>query len=386
MRYQRFSKPEVLSTVEPRLLLRLLSRHEDYFSSRGCALTINGNGCLNYSGIIETILSPDQKMPSDLIDALYFTHELATPKGLDAMLGALGNGHAVEYRNLTPLDVAVRTYLDAPETFQQVYRQSMVFRRRTFVYFKAFSNLNYPDRIPPPLIAQLEKAFSDYYASRGRGSHCRIYVFRQDQEIWFTVRHGDPFQREVDVEDPNRASYVFRPERYSTIVLDSTCGELRVNATTEHEEEMCRTCIGSHLFGSEGAFRHVEKFSLSPIVDDGPACLAVSDIEGLRFARLTEIKFKDVSGIEEHRKAADLFALANVSELIPEGAVLLQATFRLKFKHGGQSRCVTIRLPNAATFTRDTDAETIRQWLVARGISKGGKEIVRACGGQMELF
>jgi hypothetical protein len=147
---------------------------------------------------------------------------------------------------------------------------------------------------------------------------------------------------------------------------------------------MCRTCIGSHFFGSEDAFRHVEKFSLSPIVDDGPACTAVSDIDGLRSARLTEIKFRDVSGIEERRKAADLFAMASVTELIPEGAVLLQATFRLKFKHA-ESRCVTIRLPNAATFTRDTDAETIRQWLVARGISKGGKEIVRAVGGQMEL-
>lgn len=383
--FRRFSKPEVLSTVEPRLLLRLLSRHEDYFSSRGCALSINGNGCLNYSGIIETLLSPDQRMPGDLIDTLYFTHELATPKGLDAILGALGNGHAAQYRNLTPLDAAIRTYLDAPETFEQVYRQSKVFRRRSFVYFKAFAALIYPQEIPPKLLAKLEKVFSEYYVSRGRGSYCRISVFRQDKELWFTVRHGDPFQREVDVEDPNRASYVFRPERYSTVVLDVGCGELRVNASTEHEEEMCRRCIGSHLFGTEDAFGHVEKFSLSPIVADGLACTAVSDIDGLRSARLTEVKFKTLNSIDENRKAPDLFAMASVAELIPEGASLFQATFRLKFKHARQSRCITIRTPNAATYTHDSDTEMVRQWLAARGISKEGKEIVRAAGSQLKL-
>ena len=123
---RRFSCPEVLKSINPDHLVAFLMPHRRFFTSRGVSLPApNANDEIDYQALVKVFLSPDAKTPKELIDALYFVDELATPEGMDALLAEAdrldlalddGNDH-------TPADVAVQVWLLNKDILERKHAQ-----------------------------------------------------------------------------------------------------------------------------------------------------------------------------------------------------------------------------------------------------------------------
>ena len=98
--------------------------------------------------------------------------------------------------------------------------------------------------------------------------------------------------------------------------------------------------------------------------------LVCSDIEGLEWVRLRELhiywggQFSEV----EIRRASDLLAaLASHNRPIHAQARMVCAKFQIKFTYDKSPRTLTLRPPNIASFTRDSDSVLVEMWLAQRG-------------------
>jgi len=372
---RRFTKPETLRGISRDKLLELLGMHREYFLSRGVALPVPGSHePFDVEALIPIFLSPDRAMPMDLVESLYLINELATPKGMDAILRetrSRGIRLPLPWQP-TALDVAVCAFLADREILERIHHEHAMLKRRTFVYFK-------PLDAPRPLevsavqaaLPALEAELNEYFAAHNRGRHVHVFLFPRDAELWLTIRHGDVFRREVNLEDEKSVMFVYRPECFNAVVYNGVGGELRVQASTDGERELYRHAMGKHLLGSEFHFWGAKKYSCDPLRTAGPACLAVSDVEGIEWARLTEIhceQFVQRQRLVQSRKASDLFATCqDWRSWFPTDASILRANFKVKFRHAKAPQSVSLCPPHTATYSHDADCSLTERWLRARG-------------------
>jgi len=93
---------------------------------------------------------------------------------------------------------------------------------------------------------------------------------------------------------------------------------------------------------------------------------------------LTEVDFLwgGSFGEKEIRKADDVFgAYAARKREFPAKPPITKACFRVVFSDSDTPRTVTIKPPNVAQYTRDSDSVIVEKWLKARGfIVAKGKE------------
>ena len=113
-----------------------------------------------------------------------------------------------------------------------------------------------------------------------------------------------------------------------------------------------------HLFGNEDFFPGAGRYTLEPLRTAGSASIVCTDVDGMDWVRLKEIQLL-WGGVEreiETRKADDLFAaLEGRGRSIPGSAPIIRARFQVKFADAKTARAVTIRTPNTAQYTRDSD-------------------------------
>ena len=91
LNFRRFTKYETMTAIRSPHLLQLLDPYKDYFVSRGVTLPVQdcSISTIPYAVIAQVLMTSDAAMPPDLVEALYYIHEMATPQGMDAMMEAL---------------------------------------------------------------------------------------------------------------------------------------------------------------------------------------------------------------------------------------------------------------------------------------------------------
>lgn len=133
--------------------------------------------------------------------------------------------------------------------------------------------------------------------------------------------------------------------------------------------DLYRKLFGYHFFGCYGQFGGVGKYTLEPLRDHGPQCLNTVDVPGIESVRLGELQYA-LSGIVPvlcSLKADDVFAcLAGTPGGIRRDWALKKATFRIRFTGQPRPRSLTLKPPNVALYTRDSDASVVDQWLQRR--------------------
>ncbi len=372
---RRFSSVELLRSVEPAALMQLLGRHADYFKARGVDFgAFNGHGP-HYEAIVGVLVSPDAMTPSALIDDLYYVDEMATKEGMDSLLTGLAEqGRALELGDEpSPADVAVRVRLLAPELLERKHAECfLVQKRRSFEYFQSRGGAVWRFVVPQaPAIAAFEAELGRWLALMKRGSDCKLFVFQRPDGVWLLVRHGDPRKREGTLERGVSGSVHYRPERYDVLRYSEEYGELAVNAEGNRKLiEHYRELVGELLFGDRKRFPTAQKYTLDPLQALGEESVVCSDIDGIDWITLKEVKiyWGGKQGETETRSATDLFAaLRDRGRALPENARIVKATFIVKFANTRTPRSVTVTHGNKATFTRDDDAALVEQWLSLRG-------------------
>jgi hypothetical protein len=109
---RRFTKYETLTAIRPTHLLRLLEPYQDFIISRGVPWRSADCAAADfpYAQIAQVLMTPDAAMPTELTEALYVIHEMASPAGHEAMIEALNQGMiGLDLpENATALDLAIQ--------------------------------------------------------------------------------------------------------------------------------------------------------------------------------------------------------------------------------------------------------------------------------------
>ncbi|MHB1462042.1 MAG: hypothetical protein ACYC1M_12225 [Armatimonadota bacterium] len=377
----RFSNPGALKSISSEHLIAFLSPYKDFLRSRGLEIPSDTSvvDSFPYAALLQILMTPDAGMPKELIEALYFVHEMATTEGMDTLLTAaqLAGITLDNSPDATPIDVAIRVWLCAREILESKHAEQLLVKVRTFEYYQAVkvygTRFTPTPTTPTPnaeIITALQNDMDSWFVVKKRGSGTRVFCFPREDATWFIVRHGEPYKREGSLEAGESSSVFYRPEKHDVIVYQSEAAELRINAGTKGEKELYRKLFGSHLFGSEDHFPGKGKYSLDPLKYDGEASTVCSDVAGIEWVKLKEVQFLWGGAYEyvEVWKAADIFAvLRSRGKSIPQAARIIKASFYVKFEDSKTPRTVSVRPSNIAQFQRDGDGELVEAWLRARG-------------------
>ena len=374
LQLRRFSKPALLRAIAPAHLLAFLRVHAEYFAAQGLILPQEDSEALNYTRLSEILLSPDQSTPPQLAEALFYVNELATEEGFDDLQAAIaetGLGLVVG-DEVTPADLAIQVWLQAPRLIEKVHAEQRFLKARSFVYFRTHYPV-VPDWTPPTevTLARIESEMNRWFVQKRRGQYCKVYVYPKAGHVWFLVRHGKPYTREAVIEAGESAAQFFRPEKFDVLAYNPANGELRINAETQGERQLYREEFGLHLFGDKKYFNEkTSRFDLEPLRQLGEEALVCSDVEGIETVTLRSVEI-DQGGAHkasEILRAEDLFAsLKERQRPFPLGGKIRKATFLVQFSNSKTPRTVTVYAGNRAQFKRDGDAEIIELWLALRG-------------------
>jgi hypothetical protein len=372
---RRFSSVKVLREIAPHRLLAFLEPYRDFFHRVGAALPpADSGGEPDYEALKSVFMSPDDTTPDELIDALYFVDEMATEQGMaDLIEAAKDAGMSLDVGDdHSPADVAVQLWLRAPSILERKHAEQYLYRPKSFEYFQTDEPSPCPFRAPDDeTLRALEHALDEWFVEHKRGRNARVFVYDKDDDVWFMVRHGEPFKREESVEGTEPSSVSYRPLKHDVLVYDPELGELRVNAQLQGEKELYRKQFGRHLFGRDDFFPNAQKYTLDPIRTDGETCVQCLDVVGMEWVRLREIHFfwGGPHGEYEVRKASNLFEAfkSRGNRTLPHAPRLTRAVFSIKFCDAKRPRSVTIRPPNVALYARDGDSVRVEEWLRKRG-------------------
>lgn len=369
---KRFADPDALKHIQPRYLLALLKPYRAYFASEGLSLPETDDLELDHETLARILMNPSDATPSELASTLYPINEMATLEMMDHLLDAAkAAGLSLDAgSDATPADVAVQVWLKDRGLFERKHSEQLVRRPRSF---QSFQSRELPGREidpSPEQLALLESDLDDWFEERKRGRGCRLFVFPEEDALYFLVRHGQPFKREGSLQGGRSGSVYYRPEKHDIVSYIAASGELRMNAASPKEKDLYRTKFGLRLFASEDHFPGTAKYTLDPLREQGEDSLACPEVEGMQWVKLTEIRYwwggaeKEI----ETRSAGDLFASVRSRKgQLPSRLPLIGAKFLVKFSGAKMPRSISIRPPNIAEYTRDDDERLVEQWLSLRG-------------------
>jgi hypothetical protein len=367
LRLRRFSRPEVLRTIDADRLRELLAPYASELSRRGFNLPKNSGQQVNCLHLAELLADPSIALPDELSDALHLIDEMATADGLDRITAACQlRGRPLDTRfKLTPADAAVALWLNDRELLRRQHAEALLRRPRCYRSFQAL--VFPPPVVSPPTETQLmalARDLDDVFEARHRGRGTEVRRAHDGRILAFLIRHGGPYRREGRMDG---RTVQYRPERYDVVRYHSQAGELQVNAGSEWERQLYRSAFGRLLFGNPVFFPGLCRFTLEPLRRAGEAALACADVPGIERIVLREVH--QVVGMERERfeilRATDLFADDEFE--IPAAARLTGANFAVTFHGARRARTVVIRPPNVAQYTRDADSTVVEEWLQRRG-------------------
>lgn len=255
---RRFSNPETLRTVQPTHLLTFLNPFRTFFAGRGIELPVSLDAdAFDYDALVDVFMSPGPDTPQELIDALYYVHEMATPEGMDALLDATSaRGRAIAHdAEQTPADVAVQAWVLDQELVQEKHAEQFLAHPRSFEYYQSQRRDSLKFKVPKAdALRALERELDDWFEQKRRGRGARVFPFPKDDGVWFLIRHGSPYRREGSICDGEPSSVHYRPLKFDVLVYDPRVGEIRINATSKGEKSLYRAAFGKHIFGDAEYF------------------------------------------------------------------------------------------------------------------------------------
>jgi hypothetical protein len=373
---RRFSRPATLKSIDVPLLRRFLAPHRAFFDARGMDVTGHATD-FDYEGLARLLMMPDVDAPESLLDALFFVDEVAHDGLYDALFErAIAEGIPVSRDSeIGPADLAVLVWLEKPEVLERFHAEQFLTRPKRFESF--VSPLAAATELPDVSVEtchHMEDDLNAFFETHRKGRGTRVFPFVRDDGIWFLVRHGQPIRREGTVEpDGSSKNIYYRPEKFDVLVYFPEHSELTIHTSTKGECGMYCRVFGEHVFGDPDFFRVSDaapRYALSRILREGRNALVCSDIEGMRAVRLVELQVRHGGGLghREIHKADDVFdALDDIGRDMPADAEPIRAGFKVLFSDSSRWRTVTLCVPNAAVYDRDSDGEIINFWLRQRG-------------------
>lgn len=374
----KFAQPDILKKVKDEHLLQFLSPYSSYLEERGFKPKVNGSAQIDYDLLCRILMQPTEGIPPDMVDALFFVHEVADDEMYDELLEMAKTGNVTVPADASPADLAVMLWLKDPELIKKPHAEALMMKPKRFLSFQSSKGKGKKPNISSGNISKLEGLMDVWFEQHKRGKGCKVLPFdMEDKEgkLYFLVRHGMPFKREGKIEDGETGSVFYRPEFHDVVVYDIEANELQVFNKSDGKKEraMYLSAFGQVFFNDAEYFPGDDKYTLQPLLDDGVNSLACVDIDGLAEVRLTGVQllFRGTFSDRTIFRSKDIFkSLESRKRDFPDYGNLVEASFQVKFDSSSKPRTVTIKTPNIAKFDRKEDAHVIETWMKARGFIK----------------
>ncbi|MEA5087803.1 hypothetical protein [Solidesulfovibrio sp.] len=374
LNFKRFSHVDDLKAIHLDSLIRFLEPHAAYFAAKGFILPSEGSpDDFDYEALTSLFISTDD-MPPDLVEALYQVNEMATPEGMQDLLERCEEVgvELVLGEEPAPTDVAVQTWLQAPEIFERAHNEYQLDRPRSFESFFNPAGIHVPPLKMPTLaiLRAMEADLTEWFDRKKCGKTVKVMPFERDDGFWFLIRRGEPIRRQGAVLDGKSGSVVYRPEKHDVLVYTPALAELRISPVTKKERELYLKVFGNHLFKDESFFSERGKYTLEPLRRDGEDSLVCSDIEGIEEIVFQEVRIAWGGQYKEFetRRAEDLFAAYEERDKeLPPHAPLILAKFKVTFANTKKTRKLVICPPNKINIKRHDDSTVLDAWMAKRG-------------------
>ena len=365
-----FAQSDLLKTIEPLNLIRLLEPCRAFLETRGLSLPRENGSEIDYLKLIGILAVPDEFMDSHVIEGLHVIGTLGADENFDDLLDIARRNFIDVNLEATAADLAARIWLEAPQTLEMKDREAGSRHRRKFESFRARDRENVlPLEQLPIQFDALEEDLERWFIARKRGVGCRVIRIDLLNEVRFLVQHGDPFKRQPSRKGAQSTCTYFRPEKTDLVIYDLVNNELRINTRTLGELRLYREMFGKHLFGDPEKFVYAQKYTLLPLKKLGAAALYCRDVGGIERVCLKEIEYAWPDAIDhiERHKAEDMFeALRRRKRGIEIDAEIRHAVFGVKLAGEKTPRPVLIKPRNIAEYGRGEEAAIIEEWLRAR--------------------
>lgn len=373
----KFAQPDILKKIKDENLLQFLSPYTSYLEGRGFKPKVNGSAQIDYDLLCRILMQPTEGIPPDMVDALFFVHEVADDEMYDELLEMAKTGNVTVPADCTPADLAVLLWLKDPELIKKSHAEALMMKPKSFNSFQSEKGKGKKPNLSSGNVSSLESLMDVWFEQNKRGKGCKVLSFDMDDEnkVYFLVRHGMPFKREGKIEDGETGSVFYRPEFHDVVIYDIESNELQIfnKSTGKKERAMYLSAFGQIFFNDAEYFPNEDKFTLQPLLDDGVNSLSCLDIDGLAEVRLTEVQllFRGPYNDRTILRSKDIFkSLQSRSRNFPDYGNLVAASFQVKFDSSSKPRTVKIKTPNIASFDRKEDAHIVEQWMKARGFIK----------------
>jgi hypothetical protein len=371
-----FAQPDLLRTIEPANLLRILEPCRGFLESRGLSWPQGGEASIDYESLSRILAQPDEWMPAQAIEGLHVISNLGTDANFDALLDIARRNFIDVDLDTTAADLAARIWIEVPQALVVKERETGCQTRRRFEVLRARNPEDRTRREQIPLeFSALETALEEWFVAKKRGICCRVARVDLPDEIRFFVQHGQPCKRKDTRQGAESTCAFFRPERTDLVIYDLERNELRISTSTLGELKLYREKFGQYVFDDPERFVYASKYTLAPLQTAGAASLRCRDIGGLEWIRLTGIEYAWPEGLNhiERHKADDLFrSLELQHRRIDANARLVRARFLVKLTGETTPRPVLIQPPNIAEYGRGEEAALIEEWLLRRSFAVNG--------------
>jgi hypothetical protein len=149
-----FTSPDRLKSVSAQHLLTFFAKWQDYFANRGLTLPPQVDDEFPYDELASILMKPDDKVPQDMVDALYYVHETASKEKAEELIDAAERaGLSLEIgEEPSDADIALQIWLHKPDLLRRMHAETVAFTRSRFIYFAGRDGRSRP--APDPTGAQ----------------------------------------------------------------------------------------------------------------------------------------------------------------------------------------------------------------------------------------
>ena len=365
-----FTSYGILRAIPAELLLQFFAPHRDFLAARGFAWPA-GPGQFSHYALHAALLKPSAVAPDKrLVAVMLMIDDMVHPDGVAALADAIREKHP-EFptpKDNEPAIFVLTQWFKNASLVENAHTRRFFNESRIYYSFRTTAALPASTSLDSAQFVALEATVANYLAESYPRESVQFRRHHDGKLIRFLVRHGGPLEREcvVNEDDPSQSeSYLFRREVFDIVVYDPEASELMIHAQP-HDCDLYTRAFGAHFTGDEHAFADTDKYTLAPLINDGPACLNCAHIPGLKKINLVEVEFfqGDPLRTATIRRATDVFALRLQDEKgLKAGGKPQSARFEVTFANSKHTQFVTVQTPNMVKFKHDADGMLIEQWL-----------------------